>query len=113
MLSKEGTDILKFFLRIDLDEQKESLQARLDDPKKQWKFRKRDQEDRKLWPESIQSYQHVHSKTCNPYAPCFIITSKREWYRNLSISSILIEALKNLKMQYPAPGEDLEGLIIE
>lgn len=113
MLSEEGTVILKFFLHIDIDEQKERLQARLEDPNKQWKFRKGDLVDRKLWPEYINAYQEVLSKTSTVHAPWFIIPSNRKWYRNLIISSILLDTLNNLKMQYPEPSEDLTGILIE
>jgi PPK2 family polyphosphate:nucleotide phosphotransferase len=113
MLVEEGAVILKFFLHIDLHEQKERLQARLDDSHKQWKFRKGDLDERKLWPDYIQAYEDVLSKTSTKYAPWYVIPSNRKWYRNLIISSILIETLKGLEMQYPAPEEDLDGIIIE
>lgn len=110
---EEGTIILKFFLHIDLDEQKERQQARLDDPHKLWKFRKGDLDERKLWPEYIQAYAEVLSKTSTSYSPWCIVPSNRKWNRNLIISSIMIETLKKLKMVYPAPDEDLEGIIVE
>lgn len=113
MLAEEGTTILKFFLHIDLDEQKERLQARLADPQKQWKFRKGDLDERKLWPNYIQAYEDVLSKTSTKYAPWYLIPANRKWYRNLIISTILIETLKNLKMKYPPPEDDLDGIIIE
>jgi PPK2 family polyphosphate:nucleotide phosphotransferase len=113
ILADEGTTILKFFLHIDLDEQKERLQARLDDPQKQWKFRKGDLDERKVWPNYIQAYEDVLSKTSTKYAPWYIIPSNRKWYRNLIISTILIETLKNLNMKYPTPEEDLEGIVIK
>ncbi|MGW8143706.1 MAG: polyphosphate kinase 2 family protein [Anaerolineales bacterium] len=113
MLAEEGTTILKFFLHIDLDEQKERLKARLADPHKQWKFRKGDLDERKLWPNYIQAYEDVLSKTSTKYAPWYLIPANRKWYRNLIISTILIETLKNLKMKYPPPEDDLDGIIIE
>lgn len=113
MLAEEGTTILKFFLHIDLDEQKERLQARLADPQKQWKFRKGDLDERKLWPNYMQAYEDVLSKTSTKYAPWYLIPANHKWYRNLIISTILIETLKNLKMKYPPPEDDLDGIIIE
>ncbi len=113
MLSEEGTIILKFYLHIDLDEQKERLQARLDDPNKRWKFRRGDLDERKLWPDYIQAYEDVLTKTSTRYAPWYIIPANRKWYRNLVIGSILIETLKNLKMRYPNPEDDLEGIVID
>jgi PPK2 family polyphosphate:nucleotide phosphotransferase len=113
MLSDEGTIILKFFLHIDLDEQKERLQARLDDPNKLWKFRKGDLEERKLWPEYTKAYEDMLTKTSTRIAPWYIIPSNRKWYRNLVIGSILVETLKNINMKYPEPEEDLNGIVID
>lgn len=113
MLSDEGTIILKFFLHIDLKEQKERLLARLDDPNKLWKFRKGDLEERKLWPEYTQAYEDVLMKTSTRTAPWYIIPSNRKWYRNLVIGSILVETLKDLNMKYPEPEEDLTGILID
>ena len=113
LLLDEGTTILKFFLHIDLDEQKERLQARLDDPNKLWNFRKGDLEERKLWPEYIQAYEDMLAKTSTRIAPWYVIPSNRKWYRNLVIGSILVETLKNLNMRYPDPEEELNDIVID
>jgi PPK2 family polyphosphate:nucleotide phosphotransferase len=113
LLNEEGTTILKFFLFIDLDEQRERLQARLDDPNKQWKFRKGDLEERKLWPHYTEAYEEMLSKTSTSWAPWYIIPANRKWYRNHLIGSILVDTLKNLKMRYPEPEEDLSGVVID
>lgn len=113
LLLDEGTTILKFFLHIDLVEQKERLQARQEDPNKQWKFRKGDLEERKLWPEYIQAYEDMLAKTSTRIAPWYVIPSNRKWYRNLVIGSILVETLKNLNMRYPEPEEALDEIVID
>jgi PPK2 family polyphosphate:nucleotide phosphotransferase len=112
LLSDEGTIIIKFFLHIDLDEQKERLQARLNDPYKQWKFRKGDLEERKLWPKYMKAYEDVLAKTSTRIAPWYVIPSNRKWYRNLMIGSILVDTLKNLNMRYPEPEDDLNEIVI-
>jgi PPK2 family polyphosphate:nucleotide phosphotransferase len=113
MLADEGTTILKFFLHIDLDEQKERLEARLHDPTKQWKFNPGDLGERKLWPEYTKAYEDVLTKTSTEWAPWYIVPSNRKWYRNLVIATLLVEALKDFKMAYPQPKEDLSGVVIE
>jgi len=113
MLTENGTMILKFYLHIDRDEQRERLQARLDDPSKRWKFRLGDLEERKLWPDYMQAYEDVLSKTSTDYAPWMIIPANHKWYRDLVISSVLVDALQNLNMKYPEPEENLEGVVIE
>jgi PPK2 family polyphosphate:nucleotide phosphotransferase len=113
MLAENGTIILKFYLHIDKEEQKRRLQARLDDPNKHWKFRKGDLEERKLWPEYMQAYEDVLNKTSTPVAPWFIVPANHKWYRDLVISSILLERLEGLKMKFPEPEEDLSGVMVE
>jgi PPK2 family polyphosphate:nucleotide phosphotransferase len=112
-LAESGTTILKFYLHIDLEEQKERLQARLDDPTKRWKFRLGDLEERKLWNEYMEAFEDVLSKTSTDYAPWYIIPANRKWYRDLVISSILVETLEGLKMKYPESEENLNGVVIE
>jgi len=113
MLAETGTTILKFYLHIDLDEQKERLQARLDDPTKHWKFRLGDLEERKLWPNYMEAFEDMLSKTSTKYAPWYIIPANRKWYRDLVISSVLVNTLEGLKMEYPVSEENLDGVVIE
>lgn len=112
-LAENGTTILKFYLHIDLDEQKERLQARLDDPTKHWKFRLGDLEERKLWPDYMKAFEDVLSKTSTEYAPWYIVPANRKWFRDLVISSVLVDTLEGLKMKYPESEENLDGVVIE
>jgi PPK2 family polyphosphate:nucleotide phosphotransferase len=112
-LAETGTTILKFYLHIDQDEQKERLQARLDDPAKQWKFRLGDLEERKLWPDYMKAYEDALSKTSTEHAPWYIVPANRKWMRDLVISSVLVETLKKLDMKYPEPEDDLTNVVIE
>ena len=112
-LAENGTTILKFYLHIDLDEQKERLQARLDDPTKRWKFRLGDLEERKLWPDYMKAFEDVLSKTSTEHAPWFIVPANRKWFRDLVISSVLVDTLEGLKMSYPESEENLDGVVIE
>jgi PPK2 family polyphosphate:nucleotide phosphotransferase len=111
-LAGEGTTILKFFLHIDLDEQKERLQARLDEPSKHWKFNPGDLDERKLWPQYMQAYEDAISKTSTAWAPWYIVPANRKWYRNLVIATTIIETLKRLDMHYPEPTFDPAEIVI-
>lgn len=113
MLAENGTTILKFYLHIDKDEQKRRLQARLDDPSKHWKFRLGDLEERKLWPEYMQAYEDVLNKTSTITAPWMIVPANHKWYRDLVISSVLIDTLEGLQMKFPESEENLEGVVLE
>lgn len=113
MLAEEGTTILKFFLNISFKEQKDRLQARLDDPNKHWKFNLGDLKERKRWHEYIQAYEDVLSKTSTEWAPWYIIPANRKWYRNYTIAQIIISTLKDLNLAYPVSEDDLSEVTIE
>lgn len=113
LLAENGTTILKFYLHIDLDEQKERLQARLDEPDKRWKFSLGDLDERKLWDDYMQAYGDVLSKTSTKYAPWYIVPANHKWYRDLVISSVIVETLEGLKMKFPEPEAKLNNVHIE
>ncbi|MEZ4619921.1 MAG: hypothetical protein R2867_31070 [Caldilineaceae bacterium] len=113
LLADEGTTILKFYLHIDLDEQKERLQARLDEPSKQWKFAAGDLAERKLWPAYMAAYEEMLHKTSTEYAPWYIVPANRKWYRNLVILETIVDTLKGLKMTYPPAEAGLAEIVIE
>ncbi|HEY4592806.1 MAG TPA: polyphosphate kinase 2 family protein [Thermoanaerobaculia bacterium] len=113
LLAQTGTVILKFFLYISKDEQKERLQARLDDPQKRWKFRKGDLLDRAHWDEYMEAYKDVLARTSQKHAPWYVVPADKKWYRNLVVAEVLVEALEDLKIKTPEPEEDLKGIVIE
>ena len=113
LLADEGTTILKFYLHIDLDEQKQRLQERLDDPTKRWKFNIGDLEERKLWPQYMQAFEDAIEKTSTESAPWYVIPANRNWYRDLVISQIIVDTLENLNMKFPAEQEGLDNVVIE
>jgi PPK2 family polyphosphate:nucleotide phosphotransferase len=110
-LYEEGTTILKFFLNISKEEQKQRFMERIEDPEKQWKFNPDDIEERKLWDEYMQAFQAVIDKTSKPYAPWYVIPANRNWYRDLIISRIIVDRLEKLHMSYPTPIENIEDYI--
>ena len=103
MLAEEGTTIVKLFLHISKEEQRERLQARLDTPEKNWKFNPDDLADRARWPKFMEAYEDVLSKTSTDHAPWYVIPADRKWYRNLCVARIMVQTLKELKLSYPDP----------
>lgn len=101
MLADEGTKIIKIFLNISKDEQRERLQARLDDPNKLWKFEPDDLKDRARWDDFLEAYADVIKKTSCDQAPWHIVPADRKWYRNLVVAQIVINALRDLNMKFP------------
>lgn len=112
MLAEEGTTILKFFLHISLDEQKQRLEERLENPDKQWKFNVGDLKERELWPQYMQAYEDVLNNTSTKWAPWYIVPANRKWYRDLVVSKVIIDTLKGLDMSYPIPKDDLSSIVI-
>ena len=110
MLYENGTLILKFFLNISKEEQKSRLQARLDDPDKHWKFSDADLKERAFWSDYQDAYEDILSHTSRKHAPWFVIPSDHKWYRNVSISGILVDALSTLKLSYPKPTVDVSKI---
>ncbi len=102
--------ILKFFLHISKDEQKERLEARLRDPRKNWKFEPRDLEERKLWDDYRRAYEAALIRCSTDHAPWFIIPANKKWFRDLAISAIIVDTLEKLDMQFPKPKYDLAKL---
>lgn len=100
-LSETGTTIIKCFLHISKEEQKNRLQARLDEATKSWKFNPNDLKERALWPKYMQAYENAMMATSTVHAPWHIVPADSKTNRNLLISRLLLNALKNLKLNYP------------
>jgi PPK2 family polyphosphate:nucleotide phosphotransferase len=113
LLVEEGATIVKFFLYIDRDEQRRRFQARLDDPDKRWKFRLGDLEERKRWDDYIAAFEDVLSRCSPDDAPWYIIPANRKWFRNLAVADILADTIDELNPRYPAPSEDLTGVVVQ
>ena len=100
-LSENGVTILKFMLHISKEEQRERLQARLDEPEKNWKFNPGDLEDRKLWDDFAKAYETMLDRCSTPHAPWRVVPSDKKWRRNLIVSSIVRGRLEAMNPQYP------------
>jgi PPK2 family polyphosphate:nucleotide phosphotransferase len=103
MLAETGTTILKFFLHISKDEQRERLQARIDDPTKRWKFQHGDIDERKLWDDYQKAYADALEKTSTDWAPWTIVPADKKWYRNYVVAKTVVDTLESFKMEYPQP----------
>ena len=113
MLADDDTVILKFYLHISMEEQKQRLEERLANPDKQWKFRLGDLEERKHWDDYMAAYEDALTATSTDWAPWYVVPSDSKTNRNLFISRVLVRTLERLKLSYPAPEENLEGVVVE
>ena len=113
MLVEEGFIIRKFFLYISKDEQKKRFEERLRDRRKNWKFSLGDVEERAYWDTYMEAFEDVVNKCSTSEAPWFVIPSDRKWVRNVAVSSILVKTLEDLRLEFPAPREDLSKIKID
>src|SRR3954454_23009658 len=111
LLSDSGTRVVKFFLHISKDEQRQRFEERYDDPKKRWKFSVADLEERKRWDDYMSAYEDALSETSTADAPWYVIPADRNWMRNLAVASILTETLEDMKPAYP-PEPDLPKVLV-
>ncbi|MET0209822.1 MAG: PPK2 family polyphosphate kinase [Burkholderiaceae bacterium] len=106
LLVGTGTTVLKCMLHISKDEQKERLQARLDDPAKRWKFNPGDLESRAKWKAYQAAYQQLLIATSTREAPWYVIPADSKTHRNLMIAMLVREALRAMKLAPPVPDYD-------
>lgn len=100
-LTNNGTIVLKFFLNVSKQEQKQRLLARIDDPSKNWKFSVKDVEERKNWDKYMDAYEQVLKNTSTEVAPWYVIPADKKWFMRSAVSNIIVERLKQLKIHYP------------
>lgn len=113
LLTETGTTIIKCFLHISKQEQKKRLQERLDNPTKTWKFNPSDLKERELWPSYMEAYEQAIKATSTEYAPWYIVPADSKTNRNLLISRLLCQTLKQLDLKYPEVPEGFKSIVID
>ncbi len=103
MLVDEGTRVVKVFLHVSPEKQRERLQERVDNPEKRWKFQPGDLDDRALWDPYVEAYEDAIRETSTEAAPWYVVPADRNWLRNLSVAQILLHTLEQLDPQFPEP----------
>lgn len=106
LLASEHTIVLKFFLHISKQYQKERLQRRLARADKHWKFAHRDLDDRDRWDEFMQAYSEAIRRCTTAAAPWHVVPAERRWFRDLVVMQTVVEKLQSLQMNYPEPNFD-------
>lgn len=113
MLGDEGTAIVKLYLHISKDEQRERLQNRVDSPSDRWKFNPADLVERELWAEYASAFSDALSETSTAAAPWYVIPADRKWVRNLAVAKVLQHALAGLDPKYPEAAEGVIGTVVK
>ncbi len=101
-LTRSGTVLVKFHLRISPDEQRRRFFDRLDDSTKRWKFSVGDIAERKLWDQYMAAYEDMIRNTSTPEAPWYVVPADHKWFAQLVVAGVLVDTLERLKPQFPA-----------
>jgi len=110
-LHRNGTIIIKFFLHVSKEEQKERFLARIDDASKNWKFSATDVTERKYWDDYMKAYERAIKETATPENPWYVIPANKKWFTRIAISKIILQTIKELKLKYPVlPKEERDKL---
>lgn len=112
-LHLNGTVIIKFYLNLSKNEQKERFLERIEDPLKNWKFSSFDVEERGHWDEYMKAYEEAISNTATENAPWYVVPADKKWFTRIAISKIIVDTLKALDLQMPELSEDEKAKLDE
>jgi len=112
-LSENGTVIVKLFIHISKDEQKERLLARIEEASKNWKFSAADIKERNYWNEYQKCYQEAIQETSSEHAPWYVIPGDKKWFARLAVSEIVVQTMEKLKLEYPTVSKDQLAILEE
>ena len=104
-LQRNGILVLKFYLHLSKKEQKKRFLARIETPSKHWKFSNSDVQERKLWKDYMRAFEETIKATASKESPWYVVPADNKWFTRLVVAAAIVEALENLKLAYPEPGE--------
>jgi polyphosphate kinase 2 (PPK2 family) len=112
-LAANGTHVIKFFLHVSLEEQKQRFLDRIDEPEKNWKFSAGDAKERGFWDDYMKAYTEVLSATSTDRSPWYIIPADKKWFTRLAVSEVIVQKLDSLNLKYPTVTEAQKAELIE
>jgi PPK2 family polyphosphate:nucleotide phosphotransferase len=105
-LNRNGTIVIKFFLNVSKDEQKERFIERVDDPDKNWKFSVGDVKERGYWNDYMHAYEELIKNTSTEKSPWYVIPADNKSYARIAIASAIIHALDEMELEYPTVSDE-------
>jgi len=112
LLHRSGTRVVKIYLHITKDEQKQRLEERLADETKHWKFEPADLKMREHWDDFMGAYEDALSRCSTENAPWYVVPANRKWFRNLAIAEVLVKTLEDMDPKYPKVSWDPSKITI-
>jgi PPK2 family polyphosphate:nucleotide phosphotransferase len=100
-LSRQGVAILKFFLNVSEEEQRERFLKRIEEPEKNWKFSAQDVAERRHWKDYMRAYEEAIRATAAPHAPWYVVPADRKWLTRLVVAGAIAQALEGLELRFP------------
>lgn len=112
-LARAGTRLMKFFLHVSKDEQKERQLERIDDPKKNWKFNARDVTERSFWKDYMSAYEEAIRATAAEHAPWYVIPADKKWFMRLAVMQATIAEMEMLDLKFPELSSEAKAKLAE
>ena len=109
-LALNGTVILKFWLNVSKEEQRQRFLSRIDEPHKNWKFSKADVYERRFWKDYMRAYQEAINATSRSWAPWYAIPADDKPFMRLAVAEIIVNSLEKLALKYPTVGAKEKGM---
>lgn len=100
-LARNGTIVLKFWLNVSKEEQRQRFLSRLDEPEKNWKFSSGDVRERGFWDDYMHAYEHALNATSRPWAPWYAIPADNKAYMRVAVAEIIVKTMRGLSLKYP------------
>jgi PPK2 family polyphosphate:nucleotide phosphotransferase len=104
-LTNNGMVILKFFLNVSKEDQKQRFLDRINDPTKNWKFTMNDIKERQFWDKYMEAYEDILRETSTEWAPWYVIPANKKWFMRTAVSDIIVATLESLDLKYPEVSE--------
>lgn len=108
-LARNGVVVLKFWLNVSKDEQRDRFLSRLNEPEKHWKFSTGDLRTRSFWPQYMQAYEDALAATSRPGAPWYAIPADNKDFMRITVAEIIIKTLESLDLKYPEVSDEQQA----
>jgi PPK2 family polyphosphate:nucleotide phosphotransferase len=112
-LVENGTRVIKFFLNVSKEEQKQRFLARIDEKEKNWKFSMGDAKERAKWDEYMQAYEEAIAATSTEAAPWYVIPADKKWFARLAVSEAILRTMESMAPKYPVVTEEHRRELLE